>query len=133
MHAWYRRVMHAAAALAGLHVLDFTNLLAAPQIAATLADFGADVVKIEPRAGDPLRRIGVQRNGASPQWALVSRNKRAITLDLDQPDGRRIFGERARTRSLAVGAIAPVATHADDDESRMACEQHIRLAVPTGQ
>ena len=85
--------MAESSALAGLRVLDLTNLLAAPQVAATLADFGADVVKIEPREGDPLRRIGVQRGGASPQWALVSRNKRAITLDLDQPVGRGLFGE----------------------------------------
>lgn len=80
-------------ALEGLKVLDLTNLLAAPQIAAMLADFGADVVKIEPREGDPLRRIGVQRKGASPQWALVSRNKRAMTLDLDHADGRALFGD----------------------------------------
>lgn len=85
--------MPESTALAGLRVLDLTNLLAAPQIAATLADFGADVVKIEPPKGDPLRRIGVQRGGASPQWALVSRNKRAITLDLDRAEGRRVFGE----------------------------------------
>ncbi len=84
--------MAAPTALAGLKVLDLTNLLAAPQIAATLADFGADVVKIEPREGDPLRRMGVRRDGASPQWALVSRNKRAITLDLDHDEGQRIFG-----------------------------------------
>ncbi len=85
--------MAESTALAGLRVLDLTNLLAAPQIAATLADFGADVVKIEPPEGDPLRRIGVQRGGASPQWALVSRNKRAITLDLDRAEARRVFGE----------------------------------------
>lgn len=90
--------MPESTALAGLRVLDLTNLLAAPQIAATLADFGADVVKIEPPEGDPLRRIGVQRGGASPQWALVSRNKRAITLDLDQPEGRRVF-ERLAARA----------------------------------
>ncbi len=59
--------MAETSALSGLKVLDLTNLLAAPQIAATLADFGADVVKIEPRSGDALRRIGAQRNGASPQ------------------------------------------------------------------
>jgi len=83
--------MPQASALAGLKVLDLTNLLSAPQIGATLADFGADVIKIEPRSGDPIRRIGIQRDGGSPQWALVARNKRAITLDLDQPEGQRVF------------------------------------------
>jgi len=85
--------MSESTVLAGVKVLDLTNLLAAPQVAATLADFGADVVKIEPRDGDPLRRIGIQRDGASPQWALVSRNKRAITLDLDHAEGQRVMGE----------------------------------------
>jgi crotonobetainyl-CoA:carnitine CoA-transferase CaiB-like acyl-CoA transferase len=80
-------------ALRGLKILDLTNLLAAPQVAATMADFGADVVKIEGREGDPLRRIGLQRAGASPQWAWVSRNKRAITLDLDHASGQRVFRE----------------------------------------
>jgi len=84
--------MQAYGALAGLRVLDLTNLFAAPQIAATLADFGADVVKIEPPEGDPIRRIGIARDGASPQWALVARNKRAITLDLDDEADRRTFG-----------------------------------------
>ena len=83
--------MSPSAALAGLRVLDLTNLFAAPQVAATLADFGADVVKIEPRNGDPLRQIGSSRNGGSPAWALVARNKRAITLDLDHAAGMRVF------------------------------------------
>ena len=84
--------MPEAQALSGVRVLDLTNLFAAPQIAATLADFGADVVKIEPPAGDPMRRIGVARDGGSPQWALVSRNKRAIALDLDDEADRDRFG-----------------------------------------
>ena len=87
--------MAETSALSGLKVLDLANLLAAPLIATTLADFGADVVKIEPRSGDPLRRIGAQRNGASPQWSLVSRNKRAITLDLDHSEGQSVFRQLA--------------------------------------
>lgn len=79
-------------ALAGLRVLDLTNLFAAPQVAATLADFGADVVKIEPPEGDPLRRIGAQRQGHSVGWALVARNKRSLALDLDGEADRVTFG-----------------------------------------
>lgn len=90
--------MPEAQALSGVRVLDLTNLFAAPQIAATLADFGADVVKIEPPSGDPIRRIGVSRDGASPQWALVARNKRAIALDLDAS------GDRARFDRLVEAA-----------------------------
>jgi crotonobetainyl-CoA:carnitine CoA-transferase CaiB-like acyl-CoA transferase len=63
-------------------VLDLSTFLAAPQVAAMLGDLGADVVKVEPSGGDPLRRIGAQRGGHSLMWALVNRNKRSITIDL---------------------------------------------------
>ncbi len=70
-------------ALAGLRVLDLSTLFSAPQVSAMLGDLGADVVKIEPPGGDPLRRIGVARGGRSISWAVVSRNKRSVVLDLD--------------------------------------------------
>ena len=94
-------------ALAGLRVLDLTTLLAAPQIAAMLSDFGADVVKIEPPTGDPLRQIGVRRGAGSPAWAWVSRNKRTITLDLDQPDGQRTFRRLALEADVLVENLTP--------------------------
>ncbi len=94
-------------ALAGLRVLDLTTLLAAPQIAAMLGDFGADVVKIEPPTGDPLRQIGIRRGEGSPAWAWVSRNKRAITLDLDQPDGQRLFRRLALEADVLVENLTP--------------------------
>lgn len=99
--------MSPSGALAGLRVLDLTTLLAAPQIAAMLGDFGADVVKLEPRAGDPLRQIGVRRGTGSPAWAWVSRNKRAITLDLDQADGRRVFERLVDTADVLVENLTP--------------------------
>jgi crotonobetainyl-CoA:carnitine CoA-transferase CaiB-like acyl-CoA transferase len=78
-------------ALAGLRVLDISTFLSAPQIAAILGDFGAEVIKLEPPRGEPLRFIGAQRNGGSLMWAMASRNKRAITLDLDAEAGREIL------------------------------------------
>jgi crotonobetainyl-CoA:carnitine CoA-transferase CaiB-like acyl-CoA transferase len=80
-------------ALEGLRVLDISNLFAAPQVAAILGDFGADVVKLEPPEGDPLRRIGAARDGQSLMWAMVNRNKRGITLDLESPTGQARFRE----------------------------------------
>jgi len=68
-------------ALAGLRVLDLSNLFSGPSIAAILADFGADVVKVEPPDGDPLRFIGAQRAGKSLPWAMAGRNKRTIIVD----------------------------------------------------
>lgn len=83
----------ASGALAGLRVLDISTFLAAPQISAILGDFGADVVKVEPPAGEASRKIGAQRNGGSLMWALASRNKRTITLDLTHEQGRDILRE----------------------------------------
>src|SRR5215207_3432436 len=79
------------AALAGLRVLDISTFLAAPQVSAMLGDFGADVIKLEPPGGEPLRRIGAQRNGASLSWAMASRNKRTITCDLGAEEGRDLL------------------------------------------
>jgi crotonobetainyl-CoA:carnitine CoA-transferase CaiB-like acyl-CoA transferase len=99
--------MPVPSALAGLRVLDLTTLLAAPQIAAMLGDFGADVVKIEPRTGDPLRQIGVRRGEGSPAWAWVSRNKRAMTLDLDREDGRQVFQRLVGEADVLVENLTP--------------------------
>ena len=79
--------------LTGLRVLEVATLYAAPQVATLLADLGADVVKVESRDGDPLRRMGQQRSGRSVPWELVGRNKRSIVLDLDgeQGDDRATF------------------------------------------
>jgi crotonobetainyl-CoA:carnitine CoA-transferase CaiB-like acyl-CoA transferase len=78
-------------ALDGLRVLDISTLFAAPQIAAMLGDFGADVVKVEPPHGDPLRAMGAQRDGHSLVWALAARNKRSITLDFDDGAGLELL------------------------------------------
>jgi crotonobetainyl-CoA:carnitine CoA-transferase CaiB-like acyl-CoA transferase len=80
-----------AAALDGLRVVDVSTLFAAPQVAAMLGDFGADVVKVEPPEGDPLRAMGVQRAGRSLMWALVGRNKRSVTLDFETDAGRELL------------------------------------------
>jgi crotonobetainyl-CoA:carnitine CoA-transferase CaiB-like acyl-CoA transferase len=77
-------------ALAGLRVVDLSTLMAAPQVSALLADFGADVVKVEPPGGDPLRRLGVVRGDRSVPYALATRGKRITEIDLDSTDGREL-------------------------------------------
>ncbi|MCU1461235.1 MAG: Acyl-CoA transferase [Acidimicrobiales bacterium] len=72
-------------------MLDLANLASAPQVPAILGDFGADVVKVEPPGGDPLRGMGQQRDGQSLVFAFVNRNKRGITLDLATDDGQDEF------------------------------------------
>lgn len=77
-------------ALEGVKVLDMASVLAAPGAARHLADFGADVVKIEPPAGDTTRNLGWRdpRDGESLMWKIVARNKRAVVLDLKTEPGR---------------------------------------------
>ena len=84
------------AALAGIKVVELGQLIAGPFAAKTLADFGADVIKIEPPAttagegGDPLRKWRLLHNGTSVWWQVQSRNKKSVALDLRREEGRAI-------------------------------------------
>lgn len=78
-------------ALSGLKVVEMGQLIAGPFAAKTLAEFGADVIKIEPPgAGDPLRNWRLIQDGTSVWWQVQSRNKRSIALDLRQAEGQAI-------------------------------------------
>jgi crotonobetainyl-CoA:carnitine CoA-transferase CaiB-like acyl-CoA transferase len=78
--------------LAGVRVLDLATMIAAPSTAATLADFGAEVVKLErPGAGDPVRRYGPQKNGQGLYWKALGRNKRSVALDLHVPAAQELL------------------------------------------
>jgi crotonobetainyl-CoA:carnitine CoA-transferase CaiB-like acyl-CoA transferase len=80
-------------ALAGIRVLDVATFIAAPFAGTILADFGADVIKVEqPGSGDPLRKFGTPvDNGDTLVWLSEARNKRFVTLDLRTPEGRELF------------------------------------------
>lgn len=78
--------------LQGLKVLDASTMLAAPWAATYLADFGAEVVKIEhPETGDQARKYGRQKNGLGVFWKTLNRNKKGITLNLGKPEGQALF------------------------------------------
>ena len=86
-------------ALQGIKVLELGQLIAGPFAGKTLADFGADVIKVEPATGgDPLRQWRLLREGTSVWWEVQSRNKRSVALDLRTPEGQ------ATARALAVEA-----------------------------
>lgn len=82
-----------AGPLSGIRVLDIATFIAAPFCGTLLAEFGADVIKIEkPGLGDTLRRFGTPVPGADTLvWASEARNKRSMTLDLRTHEGRDIF------------------------------------------
>ena len=78
--------------LAGLRVLDLATVLAGPFAGTLLADFGADVLKVElPGRGDTLRTLGPSTETTSYWFAAEARNKRGITLDLRTPRGRHLL------------------------------------------
>ncbi len=78
----------AAPPLAGLKVLELGQLIAGPFVGKTLADFGADVIKVEPPDGDPLRQWRLLHDGTSVWWQVQSRGKRSVVLDLRTDAGR---------------------------------------------
>ena len=79
-------------ALAGLRVIDAATLFAGPTAATMLADFGADVIKIEhPTKGDPVRGHGYSKDGQSLWWANIGRNKSTLALNLGSTQGAQIF------------------------------------------
>jgi formyl-CoA transferase len=85
--------------LAGIKVLELGQLIAGPFAAKTLADFGAEIIKVEaPGEGDPLRKWRMLHEGTSVWWQAQSRNKESICLDLRLPEGQAI------ARSLALEA-----------------------------
>lgn len=87
--------------LAGLRVLELGSVLMAPYAAQWLADLGADVVKVEPPAGDSTRRIGpAAEEGMAAQFLGVNRGKRSIVLDLKAQAGRGALLELARTADV---------------------------------
>ena len=84
------RSLSSVQALEGLRVIDMATVFAGPGAARHLADFGADVVKVEAPTGDGVRRMGwfPPEGGDSYTWKLLGRNKRAVVLDLKTDGGR---------------------------------------------
>jgi len=94
--------------LAGLKVLEMGQLIAGPFAAKTLADFGAEVIKIEPPgSGDPLRKWRLIKDGTSVWWQVQSRNKQSLALDLRQPQAQAIVRDLAREADVLIENFRP--------------------------
>ncbi|MBY0466325.1 MAG: CoA transferase, partial [Burkholderiales bacterium] len=95
-------------ALAGLKVLELGQLIAGPFSAKTLADFGAEVIKIEPpESGDALRKWRMLKDGTSVWWQVQSRNKRSVALDLRHPDGQAVVRQLALEADVLIENFRP--------------------------
>jgi len=94
--------------LEGIKVLELGQLIAGPFAAKTLADFGADVIKVEPPGtGDPLRNWRLLRGGTSVWWEVQSRNKRSVCLDLRDPDDQAVVRRLAAQADVLVENFKP--------------------------
>ena len=94
--------------LKGVRVIDAGNMVAAPFATVLLADFGADVIKIEhPKYGDGQRKLEPIMDGIPLWWKSVARNKRCITLDLGKPEGAAIFKQLVKGQDVVVENYRP--------------------------
>jgi crotonobetainyl-CoA:carnitine CoA-transferase CaiB-like acyl-CoA transferase len=89
--------------LVGLRILDLSTVVAGPFAAALLADLGADVIKVElPGKGDPLRELAPHKNGVPLWWKVTNRNKKGITLDLRDPQGKELLERLLADRDVLI-------------------------------
>lgn len=94
--------------LAGLRVLDLSMIVAGGTASSLLADFGAEVVKVErPGVGDPLRNWGPFVNGVSLWWKVHSRNKKSVTLDLGCAEGQGVLKGLAARADVLIEGFRP--------------------------
>jgi formyl-CoA transferase len=94
--------------LQGLKVVELGTLIAGPYCARLLAEFGADVVKVEtPGEGDPLRKWRKLHEGNSLWWYAQARNKKSVAVNLREPDGQEVVRRLARDADIVVENFRP--------------------------
>jgi len=94
--------------LDGVTVLDLSTILAGPLASSLLAEFGADVIKVEqPGTGDPARSYPPLVDGGSAQWAMLGRNKRSVTVDLHRPGAVDVIGRIVANVDIVVTNFRP--------------------------
>jgi formyl-CoA transferase len=116
--------------LSGSKVLELGQLIAGPFAAKTLADFGADVIKVEsPAAGDPLRKWRMLKDGTSVWWQVQSRNKRSLALDLKDPKAQDIVRRLAQEADVLIENFRPGAMEGWGLSPEQLLEANPRLIV----
>ena len=121
--------------LAGLRIIDLTNVLFGPLATQILGDWGADVIKVEGPSGDLWRYTGKFKNkGMGGQFMAVNRNKRSIAVDLKSPDGKAILQRLIETADVLVSNIRPagLARLGFDYESCRALNERLVYVSATG-
>jgi formyl-CoA transferase len=90
-----------------MRVIEIGHFIAAPFCTRVLGDLGADVIKIEPPGGDPIRQWGRTVNGVAPWWSMHARNKRSVTLNLKHPKAEEIVLGLAKKADALVENFRP--------------------------
>src|ERR1051325_780173 len=93
--------------LAGLVVIDFGQIFQGPYATLMLASGGANVIKVEPPSGEPLRRRARPGTSATLPFAMLNQNKRAVTLNLKHPRGRELLFEMVRRADVLLENFSP--------------------------
>ncbi|WP_366514919.1 CaiB/BaiF CoA transferase family protein [Solimonas terrae] len=94
--------------LTGLRVIEMGTLIAGPFCGQLMADFGAEVIKVEPPGkGDPMRVWGRSQDGKSLWWPVIARNKKSVTLDLRVADGQALLRELVAQADIVVENFRP--------------------------
>lgn len=94
--------------LAGIKVLELGTLIAGPFCSRMLAEFGADVIKVEaPGNGDPLRQWRVLKDGTSLWWSVQARNKKSITLNMKDERAQEIARKLALEADVIIENYRP--------------------------
>jgi len=93
--------------LAGVRVLDLTRYIPGPYATLMLADLGADVVKVEPPEGDPIRHFAPTVNGESAAHAALNRGKRSLVVDLRAEEGPSVLRRMAARADVLVEGFRP--------------------------
>jgi formyl-CoA transferase/succinyl-CoA--D-citramalate CoA-transferase len=93
--------------LDGLRVLEIGQMISGPFCGHLFADHGAEVIKVEPEAGDVMRTWGLEYDGMGLYWPIISRGKKSVTLDLRRPDGQADLRRLAATADVLVENFRP--------------------------
>ncbi len=93
--------------LSGIQVLDLTRIVSGPFCTMMLADFGANVIKVEAPGGDPSRVTGIMGKGENPYFVNLNRNKRAITVNLKTESGKSIIRRLVQSCDVLVENFRP--------------------------
>jgi crotonobetainyl-CoA:carnitine CoA-transferase CaiB-like acyl-CoA transferase len=116
---------------AGLRVVEMGVWVAAPSAAALLADWGADVIKVEAPAGDPMRQVfgslGIESDMPNPAFALDNRGKRSVVLNLREEEGRRHLEDLLDTADVFISNLRPDSLDGLGLEPQATVARHPRL------